>query len=261
MSLKKTFKHTGVLMMVGVFALGLLGAAYTLWYEDLVLRADIETGTFDVDWSCEGEDPGAEGPDVNGDGVVDECDTSAHAVASTDLGRTYKVPPEGKGPECSLLRSDLNPPDVDFPTANDKGTNNLLELTLRGLYPYSGCEFWIDIHNAGTVPAHFAVLNARVGGADLSGWLSVQPGEGESAPECQAFADAIVQSWRGQQRDIPVLLGERPVQLHADDEYICHFVLTVVEEDANSEVLPEGASASLLIRIRSHQWNEDIVAP
>ena len=38
-------------MMLAVVALGLVGAAYTLWYEELELNANISTGTLDADWS------------------------------------------------------------------------------------------------------------------------------------------------------------------------------------------------------------------
>ena len=42
--MRKAFRHTGVLMMLGVVALGLVGAAYTLWYEELNLNATVKTG-------------------------------------------------------------------------------------------------------------------------------------------------------------------------------------------------------------------------
>ena len=47
----KAFKHTGVLMMLAVVALGLVGAGYALWYEELTVTATVNTGTFNVDWS------------------------------------------------------------------------------------------------------------------------------------------------------------------------------------------------------------------
>ena len=42
--MRKAFRHTGVLMMLGVVALGLVGAAYTLWYENLTLNCERHNG-------------------------------------------------------------------------------------------------------------------------------------------------------------------------------------------------------------------------
>ena len=51
--MKQPFRHIGVLMIMGIAALGLVAAAYTLWYEDLSVTANVTTANFDVDWSCQ----------------------------------------------------------------------------------------------------------------------------------------------------------------------------------------------------------------
>ena len=48
-------KKIGLLALAIVLALGTMGIGYALWFDDLTIDGSVETGTFDVDWSTEGE--------------------------------------------------------------------------------------------------------------------------------------------------------------------------------------------------------------
>jgi hypothetical protein len=253
MSLKKSFRHTGVLMMVGVLALGLLGAAYTLWYEDLTLNTTVQTGTFDVDWSC--ETPGSEDPL--------DCSGAAVGVVSLDNGESYHydttLPPlseiegiEEKLPTCTAAISD----DPTGDQTGAGGTNNVLDIGVGtdlddgttddvGAYPYAGCEIWFDIHNAGTVPAHLTVISATNDEGFDPTDVALELGD-ESDEACTTLVAAIfVANVTGEQ--VPV----EGLQLHQGDELVCHLIVTV------NQSAEEGVSFTNTVVLRAHQWNED----
>ena len=223
--MRKAFRHTGVLMMAAVAALGLLGAAYTLWFEDLELHAEVETGTFDIDWSIEGD--------------------GAHPIVSTDFGTTFGQFPEGKPPTgCDI---GIGPSDIPGNPGNGVGTEdlNVMKLYLLGLYPYAGCEFWIDVHNDGTVPAHVTFADLQLNGSpDLLNALRWGIDGQRSDPRC---GDLLINS---------VIFGERHeipgIQLHAGEKIICHFRVWLAQEDV------EDQKAEIWITWRWHQWNEQI---
>ena len=66
----KAFKHTGVLMMLAVVALGLVGAGYALWYEELSVTTTIQTGTFNADWSLHRQSDNGTTTSTDGGAVV-----------------------------------------------------------------------------------------------------------------------------------------------------------------------------------------------
>jgi hypothetical protein len=54
---KKRMKaKLGAIFLVSVLAIAGCGAAYALWYEDLVIWTDIDTGDVNVEWSYDGWD-------------------------------------------------------------------------------------------------------------------------------------------------------------------------------------------------------------
>jgi len=246
-------------MMVAVVALGLLGAAYTLWYEDLTLKADIKTGVFDVDWSCEEpfKENGAPGPlQQTPDPGTTDCPTSARPVVSLDQGKNWywdgKAKPlsdyERVADKMPICRQSIRPADVhgnpkngDQPGGQDYST---LNLYLGDLYPYAGCEFYFDIHNDGTVPAHLSldltsiswqeiresfnfewsgdcrIDEAETRSRTLTGWLQLEDGKGNA------------------------------IQLHSGDELLCKLRITLKQKNV------EGQMFNFAITIRGHQWNE-----
>jgi len=180
--MRKAFRHTGVLMMLGVVALGLVGAAYTLWYEDLILETTIETGTLDADWSFHAWAPDSEGTDAHGflntsaSGVgkpvvaIITNATQANGGVASHLGisgsgvgaihfQNENFPAGKPQPVCTgtIGSTGVVPGD-----SNDVAQDNKLTLEAYGLFPYAGCEWEIDISNDGTVPFHVAFQSVKI---------------------------------------------------------------------------------------------------
>jgi len=264
--MRKAFKHTGVLMMVAVIGLAVAGAAYALWFEDLHLTATVNTGTFNVDWSCDTQ---------SGDAAADNCTNSAVPVVYT-----YNCPagtqgcpadhpqstlvgsdiPSGKAPACSAAISDQTGPHE----ANDAADNNLLTLTLggtsgTGIYPFAGCRFYIDVHSSGSVPAHFERTisctgpdNTHTCGNDLT--LVVSGGQwfGNAAnvqglPDATAACQALLGHF---QNSGEVSVNDTPLQLHQSYHLGCVIELTAKES------AKEGATYTWTATVQGHQWNE-----
>ncbi|OAI40847.1 hypothetical protein AYO38_05030 [bacterium SCGC AG-212-C10] len=185
------------MMMMGIVALGLIGAAYTLWYEDLQLNATITTGTFNADWSiydiCGGADSTAETP-ANASDAASPCINSA---ATDDEGvpvvalPTNNPNPIGAGailPSAVIsaqgtgyaaytngqyILNGVTKPTTSCDETRTSGgaplaandnvlDNNVLNLAVGGAFPYAGCMFRFDLHSSGTVPLHIAIMSATV---------------------------------------------------------------------------------------------------
>ncbi|OAI40846.1 hypothetical protein AYO38_05025 [bacterium SCGC AG-212-C10] len=291
--MRKAFRHTSVLMLFGVLALGLIGAAYTLWYEDLTLNATVTTGTFNADWSCHDWD--TSGPTDNGTfdsasvGLNEPCD-GAPVVA---------LPPAGWGTLTSgvatLLGGGGNSTEASYPLfdydnfyfngvqkplttcsglitsdnsagqANDTGDVNVLTLTMGGLFPYAGCEFFIDVHNSGSVPFHIAVKSATIWQCPITNTAPNVPDACISLPEgpwSRGFSpfDADVnecKAWLGAEWPIAQLPKQanlpngNPVQVHPGNDLECHFKL-VLDQNPTAE----GKKYFVQVKYATYQWNE-----
>ena len=163
--MRKAFRHTGVLMMLGVVALGLIGAAYTLWYQNLSVTTTINTGTLAANWSFHPWSAGTSGEGTFGAtstsglgkpvvALITSADNvGVNASASQILGQGGT----GSG-SARFTYGNFNPPtNVGSPTPvkpvptcegalspTDSGATSLT-LTIGGLFPFAGCEFQIDI--------------------------------------------------------------------------------------------------------------------
>ncbi|MDZ7728650.1 MAG: hypothetical protein U5Q44_10915 [Dehalococcoidia bacterium] len=158
--MKKSIRHSGVLMMLGVFAIALMGSAYTLWYEDLsqttmrdrgpsTSTGPFTTGTAVVasegTFDATGTSSGTDGRLVAGRSDRDRAGNLEGGVADllgldgngTGAGAfQYSNFPEGKPqPTCEGVIETSDSGD-----ANDDASNNVLNLYAGGLYPYAGCE-------------------------------------------------------------------------------------------------------------------------
>lgn len=254
--------------MLGVVALGLLGAAYTLWYEDLTLHADVTTGTFDFDWSCD---------DAQGEAIADpNCEGSYEAVVSLDNGTTFLTAaqacaivfpagdcnddPQDLDEEIDVIQSKMPTCDLELPgnpgqetpnTSNTVGDLNDLTIELDGLYPYAGCRFWINITNQGSVPGHLWFTNLSVtGDQTLPPALAWSVDANGDQAACQALFNSV-----GTTDNNPVKVGQNYVQLHEGDDIDCHFVVSLKQENV------EGQSAVINITWTAAQWNEVLPNP
>lgn len=238
--------------MLGVVALGLIGAAYTLWYEDLKLNVDVSTGTLDVDWSLHAVDNDAT---PNSQEVVGVYNTtipanSPHTWAEFIAeGGAYPAAKYIHG--CAATISDWDAAEY----ANDVDDDNLLDLDLTNLYPYAGCKFDIDIHSSGTVPIHLALVSVsdNTGGANIGYVLdpSLSPAD---LGRCTAILNAVFSadygliSW---DHDASSSTPNVPVQLHVGEEVRCRIILYLDQDSA------EGVTnANFMAVFKGHQWNE-----
>lgn len=284
--MRKAFRHSGVLMMMGVVALGLLGAAYTLWYEDLTVTSNVETGTFNADVSIHpwvsgttfgdaetavGTYPGAGRPVVivcpepipglvsvlpvmlatgaAGEGIPVEEGTYAGCVGSGF--------PEGKPPTvCDAEIATI--PDA----ANDQSDNNHLILNMSGLYPLAGCLYTTDLHNAGTVPLHVSFTGGTYqicdpGDPDPINCEDLDISDpGISVGDVCYGPDGSIAVGSLTPGPISYTSGPSagsPVQLHVDQELVCT-VAIMLDQGADLE----GKVIIGTRTYRTHQWNEAV---
>ena len=289
--MRKAFRHSGVLMMVAVVALGLLGAAYTLWYEDLQLTAQVSTGTLDADVSLHGWN----GSDYNdtaslatgsytgvGRPVVIICDepltdtTSAlhvYGVHTTEGPLPGQTAETGHSDDCTFGGFPANKLDAATTcdaaigafgavpaNANDATDHNLLTLLIGNAFPYAGCEFEIDFHNGGTVPFHINFVPASLleyylcdpDGPDLD----TAPDNCVVIPQSKAAISWIFDGecdWDGTDANGMLLDGTAPLQLHTGDEARCQVkVLLDQGADLENKVVVSN------LRFRAYQWNETV---
>jgi hypothetical protein len=232
----KVYRHVGVLFMLAVVALGLLGAAYTLWYEDLSIEADVTTGVFDANWTLTGAASAPKYAVVSGSSATpafgDFTDTEAAKLASLTCGQSISSSGAGVG-------------------ANDTGSNNVLTLEMTNLYPFTGCLFTVNfgLANDSTVPAHFQITSAS-----KSDYLVVLPGAGQPT-YCTAIVDALNGPFTP---PVALMDGANALQLHPNEWEDCTF-LVYLKEVVGGNTVQEGAAAgtyTLALTIKAHQWNE-----
>lgn len=284
--MRRAFRHSGVLMMVAVVALGLLGAAYTLWFEDLTINTTVNTGTFDADVSLHswlGEDFETENTLDNGVGkpVVIVCSNpipastqAAHNVlASIGSGNPYGCTfggfPAGKPPTTctATIGTEGTVPE----NANDVVDDNALNLVLSGLYPFAGCTFRIDVHNSGSVPMHLNVLTDGIyklcdAGSTFANPINcsdITPPVGPGSPPaistittCQApvgpsvTPQAVATIDPNGQLDYA---GGAAVQLHKGQEMVCDVTILLDQgPDLENKVILASSG------FRAYQWNETV---
>ena len=274
--MRKAFRHSGVLMMAAVVALGLLGAAYTLWYEDLQIRAEVSTGTFDADVSVHAWDGTTSGPALTSAGlhedvghpVVIQCSQPITGTNSAlwvfghlaNWGCTYGSFPANKLDAATVCDAVIGTFGTVPANANDATDNNQLTLLIGGAFPYAGCEYDIDFHNGGSVPFHLNFDPASL----LEYWLCDPDGAdvGTEPDNCVLIpqtAQAISWiwgpdcGWDGADANGMLTDGGSPVQVHSGDEVRCK-VKVLLDQGANLENKVVVSN----LRFRAYQWNETV---
>jgi hypothetical protein len=282
--MRKAFRHTGVLMMLGVVALGLVGAAYTLWFEDLQITTQASTGTFNADVSIHPWNGSDFGAGQAGTGLYPH---SGHPIVGIfsqpiptsftrsagyvfahagDFGGTFGNFPADKPPtvcDGSITTFGSAPAN-----ANDTTNSNQLTMIMSGLYPYAGCTYRIDFHNTGTVPMHITALAPVEGDYVLCNQGVTNPND----PSCTALHNypnppggsdqgiSVVYSNCG--FGAPAANGQlfigtdTPLQLETGEEATCD-VTVLLDQGDNLE----GKTIIASSRFRAHQWNEVVNAP
>ena len=266
--LKKPFRHAGLLMLMAIAALGLIGAAYTLWYEDLSVTANVTTARFDVDWSC--QTGFAAAPDAAGIGTsANQTCTAATketvAVLSTALvpstnptlvwtDFTDQLDDTAAVPTAKYIQSCSAAIGNNAAGANDTGTNNTLTFTLTDLYPFAGCKFAIDIDvpSGNYVPAHFTLTAAA---NTLQALKVLTPAAGT----CRQIANILNSASTTSNVVILNDAGTAPLQLHNNERLFCTFLVYLQEYTSTPSTVLENQSTgtySLTATIKAHQFNE-----
>ena len=136
MNRKTVFALVGLL----VIALAAVGVGYGLWFEDLKIHGDVQTGELDVDWS---------GPFL----------FQYFDIYGPD-GRVHQAFPEEKQGEVycdAAVGNNLVHDLAEFP-ADLEGQDdpNTLLIKVGGAYPSYHCLVIGNMVNTGTVPVHVA---------------------------------------------------------------------------------------------------------
>ncbi len=144
-------RKVSVLAMLAVFATAMLGAAYTLWYEDLKLNVDVATGELNGTIAC--TDP----RDNDGPG----------SWPSGPLFNGY--------PQNNQYLNDGNPNNDNIKNVGS-GTviqvdEDTVQLTILNGYPGYAFDCEYHIFNEGTVPLHIEDIQIVVQKCDINGNL------------------------------------------------------------------------------------------
>lgn len=273
--MRKAMRHTGVLMMLAVLALGLVGAAYTLWFEKLTVTATVETGILDVDLSC----VNPEMPYTYDNNDLDEgaeCAALAGQAGTTIIGKQlsngfFDFKPAAywnKPPlDCRAVLSDTG----SQPNGENPANWNKLDLKVSGAYPFAGCQFYFDIHNDGSVPVHleyrFTQSANSAGNLALffngcyGGYIPNPNGDHLGGPTEAEVEGTSLDSVTAEDLDAathpPVVNPWIPLryQLHTSDELVCQITVFPVQSAKENQTGSNAYSATF--EFVGYQWNED----
>lgn len=265
----KAFRHTGVLMMLAVVALGLVGAAYTLWSENLKIDATVTTGTVDVNWSLEpvhADHPGAVPQNATSDEVIG---TGTNGALS-GLWYHFNIPTQSGRPDDSkfVQNCSIGLGGTGDTTEPMNPSQHTLNISATGLYPLTGCEFGFNIHNWGTVPVHLTqnvetmvtgtgvhLVNSGEGGINWITGTSPTLDPDEALALCTDVVNTMLDPSStplgGPLTWAPTGGTPKPIQLDQGDEVDCRFWFYLAQDSS------ENASVHITSALIAHQWNEN----
>lgn len=276
--------------MLGVVALGLVGAAYTLWYDNLTMTTNVTTGTLNADWSVHNWTKGSGFASTAATDGVANGQPIVHVANEDEAilnGNVASVLSGGLLGGKTTTDSWNKFTNANFPVGKPQpectatgGNSNTLVFNMNKLYPYAGCEFQLDLHSTGTVPFHIAVTEVKTQQWVNGGWQDVvdppwtrgfpsTDGQGNyygDGPENQCFS-FFNADWKlplGQ-----INLGNTadgaPIQVHPDQDLLCDFKLVLDENwkfqdgsstDAANYKSNQGLSFRTIVKYTAYQWNE-----
>ncbi|MBI2765100.1 MAG: hypothetical protein HYX53_04220 [Chloroflexi bacterium] len=210
-------KRASFLAMAAVVAIALLGSAYTLWFEDLTLAANVSTGTLDAQIVC--------GPPVDNE---------------NPFWFPFGVPYANYPPANPLK-------DVATgPTSAPNGPHEWL-LTVGNTYPgyMAGCE--LHAYNTGTVPWHLEAEQIVITGTDGTSITADCSGSFNST--CTAGSLGIGTNTSGD----PVYVQMKNYegcQVHAPDDLNMSIFVGV------NQIAKENTTYTIRLKFRLNQWNE-----
>jgi len=202
-TVKKTYRHTGVLFMVAVIGLAVIGLGYALWFQVLTLNGTVSTGNLDVEWS----------------------DHGTLETYSTTLGETWV---ESDDPEFIAGKAT----QICEQVLEEDG--HVLTIRDAGLYPYAGCIHDVNIHNNGTVPVHIDLGNLEL--SDLA--CDTEGCDAEEDINVEVDLESCV--FEGNPEPPGEFVGDTSVvQLHPSNELRCLIRITA-NQSANENTTYSG---------------------
>ena len=227
----------GTIFVVSVMALAAVGGAYALWFQDLTIDVEINTGEFKVGVRDDGT--GDPGPNylMGGKLFPDPADPETEGTA--DPNHEPGCNEEGKNVASTISVQG----EPNFIKDSVKYYHNIFEYVYNA-YPWYASSITITFANGGTVPAK---INhgywSAITGTDLTSWLAVGDvyiidSDGTHGPYDEAFLNGF--------------------QYQLDPchtvQFVIHFYF--MEENTAVELLPQGATMGFTYYIQWAQWNE-----
>lgn len=154
-------RRVSALAIIAVVATALLGSAYTLWYEDLVLETRIETGTLSGAIYC---------------GAISDNEAETWSSPPVDF------PPHGEYPRANPLKTVAAGPSSsagpDYP--------NQWVINISNAYPGYAMDCEVHTRNTGTVPWHVESIIFKVEKCETASGPCVEivPGPQEWQTDC-----------------------------------------------------------------------------
>ena len=210
-------KRLSFLAIVMVVAIGTLGAAYTLWYEDLELHADVSTGTLTGEIVCATN--------------LDNENPSWPAPPSS-------IDPFEQYPKAEPLK------DVATDLITHQG-DTLQEWVLEVGNTYPGYMFDCELHiaNTGTVPWHVEIVTLEVmlpnGDLVLGSCEGSKCTLGDKDPITPGLSPIYVE-----------IANFEGCQVHAEEDVNASLFVGV------NQSAEEGSLYKVWLTYRVNQWNE-----
>lgn len=223
-------RRASFLAIVAVFATALMGAAYTLWYEDLTLHAEVAAGELDGQIIC---------------GTQSDNDDSSNPANTTSAG--YPDPNPG-----NLVVKDIGEIDFSGPDANAPDPEQAWIITVSNAYPGYALDCEIELYNTGSVIWHVETQIIEVSSTD-------DPAGNYSGNPCPVTNNNCTAGNIGtppnpfdpQYPPIFVRLGDaRGCQIHPGDPTTKSLIIGV------NQSAKENATYHILVKYQINQWNE-----
>lgn len=222
-------KKVSFLAVVSVLATALLGSAYTLWYEDLVVRAEITTGELDGKIIC----------GIAGDNDDPLANIPGYPYPGKDIGEI-------------VFKDNVDPDGPD----DDSNHEYLIEI--ENAYPGYAIDCEVELFNIGTVPWHIELATVEVyKNGELVDLIKDFSCVGQSctAGQIDSPPDANGNVWTDPDDDpIFVVFGSQLLgcQIHPDPIF---GAATSVKIGVNQSAM-EASNYVIIIKFQVNQWNE-----
>ena len=236
--MKRVHKQFAIVAMAVVLGTALIGSAYTLWFEDLELHADVTTGELDGWIICGTGVVDNDGFDINGDWLSDPGFPLAnifgypHADPLKDVGQVTKA-------------------------ENDGDHTYLIEIV--NAYPgYAvDCELELRNQNGGTIPWHVETLEIMVRKTlpngdviELVGPVVCDPFPGDCVWGTEPFEPPPTAFDPNSSQISVVVPNFQGCQVHPGDEVDGSLIIGV------NQAAMEGSKYEIWIKFQINQWNE-----